>query len=226
MVAGCNEDTDANQVAIDEAVAATIAAQSKETPLPVENDPISRPTAIATETTASTPTSQATYTPQPTATPESVSLADIDFSPILIVTGDLPANTVPGQVRNGASSLPVTIPTGIASVEQDLANLELERNGLVALLVYDNASEIEAAYKAISKYIEDTVYFLDDMEVGAVSVSGPVSGGLDSSITIRYLAFRRCGTIVWIKMYDVNPIQIAGYAQHLDDRLSSLFCGS
>lgn len=209
LITGCGQ-TQSEEDRIGTAVAATIASQSTDTAVPATNTP------------APTSTPQATSTPKPTNTPEPVDLKELDLAPFLVQEGDLPFKIAPGQVRGSAPSIyrfAIVEPTQF--IELELTNVELDKQGFVGLLLYENDQDSQKVFDNIVAYFTKTSLLQPEQaDVGTSGIIVTAPADLDASYFIKHLAFERCGVVSLIQLRGVTTPEIMEYGRHLDARLA------
>ena len=147
-------------------------------------------------------------------------LTGVDLEPLLIQSGDLPAGTGGGQVRDGAPQMFAQAPAPTKAIYQQLARGSDQAGG-VTVLLYAQPADREAAYTTTLDGMGDT-YPVDGIGEQAV-MSQPIDLlGLHGSD----LLFRRCAAVVHVRFIDPNsPTDtLKAYGQRLDKRLQGVVC--
>jgi hypothetical protein len=173
---------------------------------------------LACGSTAAIPTQvvQPTYTAVP--------LADLDFGPILIQPGDLPAGYSGGQIISTPPAMFKGIPQPVDQIWQEFEQ-DSHLAGGVAVFVYDTSTASANAYnfelgtmETISPSPVQNLGEQARIAITDVTISGGDIHGVD-------LVFIRCNTVVYIRLTgSTNPDDVIPYAQHLDGRLSEIVC--
>lgn len=183
-------------------------------------------TACGSAPAAAVPTSPPV---EPTAAPTAISLADVDLEPLLITSGDLPADLTGGQIRDVAPKMFDGIPKAVQLREQRFARGGDAAGGVVVFL-YENAGDRDAGYARVLDGMGETtpVDGLGDQSAQAAADAAALRAGIAYSDVL----FRRCAALVHIRVGspdvtspDEVVITAATYAKRLDKRLQSVVCG-
>jgi hypothetical protein len=154
--------------------------------------------------------------PAPMAAQTAVPLTALDLTPLLIRSGDLPADLTGAQVKDTVPPGLKAVPTPVKAVDQ-----RFQRNGDtvggVVVLLYEAAADVKAAYR---------------LTVGEGKNSEPWDGvgdtariWLPSGLSPRAtVAFTRCHAYVDVTIAQGSVDEVIAYARRLDERLQPLVC--
>jgi hypothetical protein len=151
-----------------------------------------------------------------TAAQTAVPLADIDLTPLLIQSGDLPAGLSGAQIKD-------TVPAGLRAVPKpaNVIDQRFQQNGTLAggvvVLLYEASADVDSAFR---------------LAVGEGKTSEPQYGVGDTAriwspnavLTRARVAFTRCHAYIDITFGQASIDQVTAYAKRLDQRLQPLAC--
>ena len=133
----------------------------------------------------------------------------------LFQPGDLPNNWTNGPITTDLPDGPLydILPTADLTTNEPIINTTYDRAGFILVLFYTNSSDLEKAYSGlfVGTLIPDFAEKAKSMTVGETGEWNDV-------------AFVRCSTIVFIKIYGLYKSDIIDYAIRLDRRLINAIC--
>ena len=151
----------------------------------------------------------------PTAT--LIPFSALDLESILITSGDLPAGYEAAQIRNKLSDFSKAVPAPDYFISQSLS-YNGNIGGLVEVLVYDDISNVQTAYKIAVNNLPGDKTNLKIGEGGQVASTYFI-------MSTASLAFIRCHAVVSMQfMGTTNTDDAISYAMRLDERLTSMVC--
>jgi hypothetical protein len=180
-------------------------------------------TQIAQPTNTLVPIPTNTPTPEPTSTPTPIPLSELDLEPILVMPGDLPAGYSAAQVSSDPPAMFNDVPQPVNQIYQQFEQ-DNESAGGVAILVYDNQSDVDTAYNNLLEGMGETSKSVSGVGDRASAVSFDYSAVLAGAKGMDLLV-SLCNTIIHTRITGSDNIDyLISYAQRLDERLTPLVC--
>jgi hypothetical protein len=151
----------------------------------------------------------------PTAT--QVPFSALNLESMLIINGDLPAGYEASQVRSKLSDLSKSAPTPEYFISQSLTH-NGNYGGGIDVLVYDDASKAQTAYRVIDNNVPGDLKNIEIGEGGQVASTSFI-------VSTVSLLFVRCHAAVSIQFMETTQEDDAiSYAKRLDERLKPIVC--
>lgn len=157
-----------------------------------------------------------------TATPASRSALNIEA---LILPGDLPAEFKVGPIGHTPPEIIQNAPPATQIFHQAVTEGRLTSEG-VAVLIYEEQSEADAAYQQIAGVLEPEEPLQDFPELGEKArYYEKFTNGYLSSYTTK-IVYQRCRAVIFVSLFSpkAKAETVTAYAQKLNDRLTPLLC--
>ena len=151
----------------------------------------------------------------PTAT--LIPFSALDLESILITSGDLPAGYEAAQIRSELSGFSKAAPTPDYYISQSFS-YKGRMGGLIEILVYDDISNLQAAYKLTLNNLPGE---LNNVEIG----EGGEASALFFPVEAASLSFFHCHAVVVIQFMETSVYADAvSYGKRLDERITPIVC--
>jgi hypothetical protein len=155
-------------------------------------------------------------TAAPQAAQPAIPLTEIDLAPLLIESGDLPADLSAGEVRTSVPSGLRAVPPPIKVIDQRFQRAG-EAVGGVVVLLYQSSADVKAAYRLTVGEGKNSQEHAGLGDTGRIWLPK----GLSPRTTV---AFTRCHAYVDVTIAQGSVDEVTAYARRLDQRLQPLVC--
>lgn len=150
--------------------------------------------------------------------------ANLDLDSLILQPQDLPAGFTAGPIQREVPEMLSVAPPALA-LYQPVSERELKSEG-ITVLVYEEMSQVEAAYQAISQHLDAEKSLQPLAGVGEKAMYyEDFTNGYLSSYTTK-VVFQRCRAVIFISLFspEAKAGVVTNYAQELDRRLQPQVC--